>query len=173
MLLYSAVNATGAGVLAQGKVTAQPRAGAVIARPTPTANTLKSKPLQSRKHRSHRPLYRNVTVCAALSREEVEQKLGQVEGWTLKEGGPGAPLTLARCYKTRNFMAALDLCRAIGDAAESAKHHPDLHIESWNTLRIELSTHDEGGLTEKDFELAAEIDTVPKEAMLSKKKQPH
>lgn len=49
-------------------------------------------------------------------------------------------------------------------------HHPDLHIESWNRLRVEVWTHSSKGLTENDFILASKIDALDKEGLLSKKK---
>ena len=48
-------------------------------------------------------------------------------------------------------------------------HHPDLHIESWNRLRVEIWTHARKGLTENDFILASKIDALDMEGLLSKK----
>ena len=46
----------------------------------------------------------------------------------------------------------------VGEAAEAANHHPDILLHGWNKVRLTLSTHSEGGLTEADFALAARID---------------
>jgi len=48
----------------------------------------------------------------------------------------------------------------VAELAEQANHHPDIFVHGWNKVRLELSTHSEGGLTEADFELAARIDLL-------------
>ena len=60
-------------------------------------------------------------------------------------------------------MAAVDLINRIAKIAESENHHPDLHVTSYRNLKIDLSTHALGGLTENDFILAAKINALPKE----------
>lgn len=62
--------------------------------------------------------------------------------------------------KTKDFLDALDLFRAIGDAAEELEHHPDLHLEEWNKVRIVTWSHDVGKLTERDERLARRINEV-------------
>lgn len=62
----------------------------------------------------------------------------------------------------KNFMAAVSLIRRIASLAEAADHHPDLHLTGYRRLKIELTTHSEGGLTKKDFSLAAKIERLPK-----------
>ena len=59
--------------------------------------------------------------------------------------------------KTKDFLAALDLFRAVGEVAERLEHHPDLHLERWNEVRIESYSHDVGRLTERDEQLVAEL----------------
>lgn len=59
--------------------------------------------------------------------------------------------------RTRDFLEALELFRAIGEVAEELEHHPDLHLEEWNRVRIETWSHDVGGLTERDERLAGRI----------------
>jgi 4a-hydroxytetrahydrobiopterin dehydratase len=48
----------------------------------------------------------------------------------------------------------------VADLAEQANHHPDILVHGWNRVRLTLSTHSQGGLTEADFELAARIDRL-------------
>ncbi len=67
--------------------------------------------------------------------------------------------TLVREIALQNFVAIIGIVNAIAIQAEILDHHPDLHIFGWNKLRITLSTHDKGGLTELDFVLAKKIDT--------------
>ena len=59
-----------------------------------------------------------------------------------------------------DFAAAIALVDRIAAAAEAADHHPDLLVHGYNRLRITLSTHAAGGLTDRDFALAATIDAL-------------
>mgnify|MGYP001585609683 CR=1 FL=1 len=62
-----------------------------------------------------------------------------------------------RCrFAFKDFKAALDFVNRVGDLAEEANHHPDIHI-FYNEVELELWTHTAGGVTEKDWELAASI----------------
>ncbi|MBI3252594.1 MAG: 4a-hydroxytetrahydrobiopterin dehydratase [Candidatus Omnitrophica bacterium] len=65
-------------------------------------------------------------------------------------------------YVMKDFMAAVDLIHLMALEAEALDHHPDIHLTGYRKLGIELSTHATGGLTEKDYLLAAKIDTLPK-----------
>ena len=62
--------------------------------------------------------------------------------------------------KLHDFVAALEFVRSVGDAAEAANHHPDILLHGWNKVRLTLSTHSEGGLTEADFSMAGQIDRI-------------
>ena len=66
---------------------------------------------------------------------------------------------LHRELKTPDFMTAFNLVSAIVPLAEAAQHHPDLEL-GWGYVRITLTTHDAGGVTEKDHALAKQIDGV-------------
>ena len=90
---------------------------------------------------------------ALLSEDEIGRWVGQHEGWR-SEGG-----TLNRTIECASFPAAIELVRAVGEAAEERDHHPDIDIR-WRTLRFALSTHSAGGITEKDIELAETIDDL-------------
>jgi 4a-hydroxytetrahydrobiopterin dehydratase len=57
------------------------------------------------------------------------------------------------------FVGALDYVNRVGALAEAADHHPDIDIR-WNTVTLRLSTHSAGGLTDKDLDLAAQIDAL-------------
>ena len=65
--------------------------------------------------------------------------------------------SITRDVEAPTFLAGIDLVGVVGRAAEAADHHPDIDIR-WRTVTFTLSTHSEGGLTEKDFALAREID---------------
>jgi 4a-hydroxytetrahydrobiopterin dehydratase len=73
--------------------------------------------------------------------------------WSLKDDH------LTRTYTTRNWRVTLLLANAIGYLVEAAWHHPEL-ILSYPQLTVRLQTHDAGGITDKDFELARRIEEV-------------
>ncbi len=68
---------------------------------------------------------------------------------------------LERDFEFEDFAAALAYVNQVGELAESANHHPDILIHGWNKVRLTLSTHDEGGITDADHQLAAAINTLP------------
>ena len=63
--------------------------------------------------------------------------------------------TIVRDFELADFVAAMALVNRVADAAEAANHHPDILVHGWNNVRLTLSTHSAGGLTEADFALAA------------------
>ncbi len=67
---------------------------------------------------------------------------------------------IAREWTFDDFGQALGFVNRVADVAETANHHPDIHLHGWNKVRLELSTHSEGGLTQTDFEMAARIDAL-------------
>lgn len=75
------------------------------------------------------------------------------KGWTLDKGGKSISLEL----RTKDFLEAVDVITALAPVAEEMEHHPDLHLERWNRLRIVSWSHDVGGLTERDVALARQI----------------
>ena len=89
-----------------------------------------------------------------LNEEDIEIYLHTIPLWT-REGN-----TIVRELSASNFAAAVGLLNAIGVLAEAMDHHPDLLIYGWNKLRVTLSTHDQGGLTEFDFKLAKKIEEI-------------
>ncbi len=85
----------------------------------------------------------------ALSAHEVESRLGNLAGWQLEAG------ELVKIFTFKDFRAALRFVNQVGELAETAGHHPDIDIR-YNRVRLGLITHDANGLTEKDFNLAAQ-----------------
>jgi 4a-hydroxytetrahydrobiopterin dehydratase len=88
-----------------------------------------------------------------LSEGEINEHLQQVTGW--KQDGD----TIQKTYKLPSFPAAVAFVTHIAFLAEAAAHHPDIDIR-YNKVMISLSTHDVGGISEKDFALAADIDEI-------------
>jgi 4a-hydroxytetrahydrobiopterin dehydratase len=88
-----------------------------------------------------------------LSPAEIRAALAESPEWTEQ----GAAIT--RTYAFRDFPAAMAFVNATAKLAEEKCHHPDIDIR-WNRVTLTLSTHDEGGLTRKDFELAKRLDQI-------------
>jgi 4a-hydroxytetrahydrobiopterin dehydratase len=85
-----------------------------------------------------------------LSDAEIQERANQLEGWTVE----GKELRITRKFK--DFPDAIAFVNQIVEPAEAAGHHPDLAI-SYNKVTVSLTTHDAGGLTSKDFDLAQVI----------------
>lgn len=94
-----------------------------------------------------------------FSKEQSQEYLSQIPGWTLAADAKA----VSRDYVMKNFMAAVRFTEKIAEIAEEENHHPDIHLTGFRNLRIELSTHAIGGLSENDFILAAKINQLPVE----------
>jgi 4a-hydroxytetrahydrobiopterin dehydratase len=88
-----------------------------------------------------------------LDEETIARRLGEHPNWTLGDGA------LHRSFVFRDFVDAFGFMTRVALLAERADHHPDWS-NAYKRVEIALSTHDAGGLTDKDFELAAEIDAL-------------
>ncbi len=93
---------------------------------------------------------------APLEQAEIEQRLTEREGWALGE----ARDSIEREWRFADFAEAVAFVNRVAEAAERANHHPDILLHSWNKVRLTLSTHSEGGLTDADFQLAGEVDRL-------------
>ena len=87
-----------------------------------------------------------------LSKDEVKHKISVLNGWIL-EGNQ-----IGKQFQFKDFVNALEFVNKIGEKAEEMDHHPDIFIHSWNKVKITISTHSEGGITAKDFQLAEKIE---------------
>ncbi len=67
---------------------------------------------------------------------------------------------LVRDFTFSDFTAAMWFVNRVAELAEERNHHPDILVHGWNKVRLTLSTHDAGGLTEADHALAAAIDAL-------------
>lgn len=83
----------------------------------------------------------------------IESRLTDLTGWSRVDDA------IRKDYQCAGFADAIAFVVRIGFLAEAANHHPDIDIR-WRTVTIVLSTHDEGGLTTLDFDLASGIDEV-------------
>ncbi|MGB3200999.1 MAG: 4a-hydroxytetrahydrobiopterin dehydratase [Nodosilinea sp.] len=89
-------------------------------------------------------------MATLLSDRDIQAKLSHLPDWSLD----GKTITCTRTFD--DFVAAIDFVNQLVEPAEAAGHHPDLSI-SYNRVVISLSSHDAGGLTEKDFAMAQTI----------------
>ena len=89
--------------------------------------------------------------------EQAAERLGSIPGWSLSSDRK----RLRRSWVVKNFQAGIDFFATVAVLAESEGHHPDLHLEGYRNLAVELWTHAIGGLSENDFILAAKINEVP------------
>jgi 4a-hydroxytetrahydrobiopterin dehydratase len=92
-----------------------------------------------------------------LDHATIDAELPTLEGWQ-REGD-----AIVRQLRLPSFRAAIDLIVRIADLADAADHHPELTNVYWN-LGIRLTTHDAGGVTRRDLDLARAIDAVVAEA---------
>lgn len=88
---------------------------------------------------------------AKLSPTEVDRRLKGLKDWKL------AGKAIERTFHFKSYMHAIEFINRVARVAEEEEHHPDIY-NSWRTVRLSLTTHDEGGLTEWDFDLAKKID---------------
>jgi 4a-hydroxytetrahydrobiopterin dehydratase len=102
----------------------------------------------------------------ALDKADVQKFLTSVPDWRLTTDGK----RIRRQWTVKDFASGLEFFQKVGDVAEGEGHHPDLHLEGYRNLAIELWTHAVGGLTENDFILAAKIDELPVKLKESKSK---
>jgi 4a-hydroxytetrahydrobiopterin dehydratase len=88
-----------------------------------------------------------------LSPEEVASALSRLSGWTEADG------KISKRFAFGNFADSLDFVNKAGAIAERRDHHPDITF-GWGYAAFEITTHDAGGLTRNDFDLAADIDAI-------------
>jgi 4a-hydroxytetrahydrobiopterin dehydratase len=88
-----------------------------------------------------------------LSTDQVKEKLSAFRGWEYNDG------QLHKTYSFKDFMTALDLVNKVALVAEHQDHHPDVLIK-YSRVTFMLSTHDQGGVTDKDFQMAKEIEQL-------------
>lgn len=88
-----------------------------------------------------------------LNSSEIKEELKRVPEWEHEKK------SIERTFEFDDFTQAIDFVNAVAEISEEEEHHPDIDIR-YNKVRLELSTHSKGGLTDLDFELAEKIDTL-------------
>jgi 4a-hydroxytetrahydrobiopterin dehydratase len=88
-----------------------------------------------------------------LAEEDIQKGLSSLKAWK-RDGSE-----IAKQFELKDFVHAIGFVNSVALLAEKANHHPDIDIR-WNKVRLVLSTHSAGGLTEKDFNLAKQIESL-------------
>lgn len=92
-----------------------------------------------------------------FDRAQAEEYMNNVSGWSLSDDAK----KISKEYLFKDFIGSVDFINSVADVAEAEGHHPDIFI-FYNKVRLELSTHSIGGLTENDFIVAAKMDEITK-----------
>jgi 4a-hydroxytetrahydrobiopterin dehydratase len=90
-----------------------------------------------------------------LTDAKIEERLQGAGEWRRAD-----EQSIARDLSFPDFTAAIAFVNRVAEIAEAANHHPDILVHGWNKVRLTLSTHSQGGLTDADFRLAGQIDDL-------------
>ena len=93
-------------------------------------------------------------AMSLLLENEIRKRLENLNDWIYSNK------QITKEFKLADFKEALALVNKVGIAAEEMDHHPDILMHSWNKVKISISTHSEGGVTDKDFQLAQKIESL-------------
>ena len=91
---------------------------------------------------------------ALLNDADIHTKLAALPDWQ-RDGH-----AISKTYKFKNFVEAIAFVNSLVEPSEAAGHHPDLNVFGYNKVTVNLTTHDKGGITDKDFDLAATFDKL-------------
>jgi 4a-hydroxytetrahydrobiopterin dehydratase len=112
-------------------------------------------------HVGEQPVEKHCTACEGgverYTPAKAEQQLAALPGWQLTGDG----LRIRKDWQVKNFLAGIEFFAKVAELAEAEGHHPDLHLEGYRHVWIELWTHAIGGLSDNDFILAGKIDRLP------------
>jgi len=95
----------------------------------------------------------NEKVTDPLSDIAIQRELGNLNGWARRGGA------IVKAYQFKTFPEGIAFINRVAAAAEAAQHHPDIDIR-YTKIICSLSTHDSGGITQKDLDLAREMDSL-------------
>lgn len=87
-----------------------------------------------------------------LNKDSIENHLKELNNWDYLNK------QIEKEFLFKDFVEAITFVTSVGLEAEKINHHPDILIHSWNKVKVTISTHSEGGVTEKDFQLAEKIE---------------
>ena len=87
-----------------------------------------------------------------LNSDEIKSKLANLSGWIYEND------LIQKLFQFKDFIQALSFVNAVAMESEKMDHHPDILMFAWNKVKITISTHSAGGVTELDFQLAKKIE---------------
>jgi 4a-hydroxytetrahydrobiopterin dehydratase len=93
-------------------------------------------------------------MAELLDSDDIKNEMKRIPEWELLKNK-----SIERTFEFDDFTQAIDFVNSVAEIAEEEDHHPDIDIR-YNRVRLLLSTHNEGGLTENDFDIAEKIDTL-------------
>lgn len=94
-----------------------------------------------------------MAIAPRLTEPQIKERLRTLPEWS-ESGG-----VIQRTYQFTDFLQSMKFVNSVASLSEKRQHHPDILVR-WNKVTLSLSTHDSGGITGKDFDLAAECDAV-------------
>lgn len=89
-----------------------------------------------------------------LSTNEINNRLNIIRDWEFVNN------SLEKDHTLKSFVDGLAFIIKVGIEAEKLDHHPNVLLHNWNKVKVTISTHSKGGVTEKDFNLAKQIDQI-------------
>lgn len=104
-------------------------------------------------HRDHDTHFWHLILVDKLTAAQIKTALASAPDWS-KRGK-----TITRTFVFKDFPAAIKFVNAVSKLAEKAWHHPDIDIR-WNKVTLTLTTHDAGGLTDRDFAIAKKFNQI-------------
>jgi len=87
-----------------------------------------------------------------LNQDQINSNLSKLSGWSFEND------EIQKQFQLKDFIEALSFVNAVGMESEKMDHHPDILMFAWNKVKITISTHSAGSVTEKDFSLAQKIE---------------
>ena len=96
---------------------------------------------------------KKLTMADLLNSQDIKDWMKKLPEWELEKKH------IERLFEFDEFTQAIDFVNSVADIAEEEEHHPEMDIR-YNKVRVQLSTHSQGGLTDRDFEVAEKIDTL-------------
>lgn len=90
---------------------------------------------------------------SALNKDVIENLLNDLDGWNYSDN------QIQKEFEFKDFVEASSFVQSVAFEAEKMDHHPDILLHNWNKVKISVSTHSAGGVTEKDFQLAKKIES--------------
>ncbi|MCX7877043.1 MAG: 4a-hydroxytetrahydrobiopterin dehydratase [Ignavibacteria bacterium] len=90
-----------------------------------------------------------------LTPEQINEALKSLPGWFYKDG------SIRKVFKTKSYPATMGFVTSLGGICQKMNHHPDYVIMKYKEVEVSFSTHSAGGITQKDIEVAEELEKVP------------